>query len=84
MWMSNPAQSPAILLAIYGSPGAQFVVAAAAINRNGWPKMVSDDEVPLIKPWNLDMSELRGRRIEYEAGLKFNLKGVLIFPKLSP
>ena len=84
MWMENPAQSPAILLAIYGSPGAQFIVAAAAINSNGWPKMVSEDEVPLLKPWNLDVSQLRGRRIEKEAGLKFNLDGVKLFPKLSP
>ncbi len=79
-WMENPAQSPAILLAIYGSPGAQFIVAAAAIDRNGWAKMYSDDEVPLIKPWNLDMSQLRGRHIAREVGLRFNLDGVKLFP----
>lgn len=82
LWIEDRAQSPAVLLAIYGSPGAQFVIAAAEINRNGWQEMVSGDEVPLIEPWNLDMSQLRGRRIAREAGLKFNLKGFRLFPRL--
>lgn len=78
-WIENPAQSPTVLLAIYGSPGAQFVIAAAAIDCDAW-KTMPDYEVPLIEPHDLDVAQLRGRRIAREAGLKFNLKGMKIFP----
>ena len=77
-WIEDATRSPTILLAVYGTPGSQFIVAAAAIDRNGWIK-VSDREVPLAKPRNLDVAALRGRRIEREAGLKFNLDGVKLF-----
>ena len=85
-WKSNRAQSPAILLAVHGKPGAQFIIASVLTDRENWrlaaahPKYPSSFKVPTLPTRNLDAGELRGRRIAWEAGLKFNQGGLVLFP----
>ena len=78
-WSEVPSQSPAILLAIHGKPGAQFVIGSVFIDRQNW-HIASDGEVPVLETSGLDAAELRGRRIDYDAGLKFNQGGLIVFP----
>jgi len=85
-WNQNPKQSPAILLAVHGKPGAQFVIASVMTDRENWhvplatKETESYFEVPTLPTPNLDAGALRGRRINREAGLKFNQGGLVIFP----
>lgn len=85
-WADNPQQSPAILLAVHGKPGAQFIIASVLTNRQNWhlrvtsPEDGSRLEVPILHTPDLDAGELRGRRIALEAGLKFNQGGLVLFP----
>lgn len=84
-WSENSLESPSILLGVHGKPGAQFIIASVFINREGWRHIVASKEVPSrievpILSSNLDAAGLRGRRIAYESGLKFNLDGVVLFP----
>lgn len=85
IWSENPSQSPAILLGVHGKPGAQFIIASVFINCDGWSEIIASPdnasrfEVP-ISSTDLDAAELRGRRIVYDAGLKFNQGGLVLFP----
>ncbi len=84
-WSENPSGCPALLLGVHGKPGAQFIIASLLIDRNGWRNAVSSAdnrsriEVPILSS-DLDAASLRGRRIAFEAGLKFNLGGLVLFP----
>lgn len=85
-WSENPVQSPAILLAVHGKPGAQFIIAAVLTDRENWHAPLSHSEnesrfeVPTLPTPDLDAGELRGRRIAWEAGLKFQQGGLVLFP----
>jgi predicted GIY-YIG superfamily endonuclease len=85
-WSGQPMESPAILLGIHGKPGAQFIIASLLTDRGNWQAApVSSDnssrfEVPILETPHLDAAELRGRRIAGEAGLRFNLGGLVLFP----
>lgn len=79
LWSDDFAGSPAILLAVHGKPGTQFVIASLFIDRKAWSQ-APDGEVPVRKPTQLNAAHLRGRRIAREAGLKFNQGGLILFP----
>ena len=85
-WAANPLQSPAILLAVHGRPGTQFIIASVLTNRENWHLRIASEEdksrleVPTLPTPDLDAAELRGRRITYEAGLKFKQGGLVLFP----
>ena len=74
-WAVNPKQSPALLLGVNGQPGAQIIIAALKIAREEWagaPCQGSLAQVPTNGPDDLDAFNLRGRRIDKTAGLRFN------------
>lgn len=82
-WKKYPEQSPSLLLAMHGKPDSRFIIAAFHINRNGWQlnsENPSDVEIPVLETPELDALQLRGRRIDPEANLKFNLGGLILFP----
>lgn len=85
-WKKNPASSPAILLAVHGKPGTQFIIASLLTDRENWHLAAPSNsdpsrfEVPTLTTPNLDAGELRGHRIAWEAGLKFNQGGLILFP----
>ncbi len=85
-WEAKPPQSPAILLAVHGKPGAQFIIASVLTDRQNWQLRIASSEnesrfeVPTLPTPNLDAGKLRGRRIDREVGLKFNLGGLVLFP----
>ncbi len=85
-WKANASQSPAILLAVHGKPGAQFIIASVLLDRHNWDLAAPDPEnpsrfqVPTLLTPQLNAENLRGRRIAPEVGLRFNLGGWLVFP----
>jgi len=86
-WMSNPESCPRTLVAIYGSPGAQLVIAAANIDRRGWHRAESEGslwQIPTRSTKNLDAHRLRGRRVAVEARLKFGPNNNQVFMVLHP
>jgi hypothetical protein len=77
-WSANPKASPGLLVAVFGSPGRQTVIASAHIAQNNWAaaKVVKGGlvRVPLVDTVafdTLDAFDLRGRRIARSAGLMF-------------
>jgi hypothetical protein len=74
-WALEPATSPGLLVGVFGSPGRQTVIASARIDQKAWegvkPIKGGKIRVPLVEPADLDAFLLRGRRIAFEAGLKF-------------
>ena len=74
-WAVNPEQSPALLLGVIGKPGAQIIIAALETARDDWAGAPCEGalaQVPTNGPANLDAFNLRGRRIDKAAGVKFN------------
>ena len=85
-WQRDRVSSPAILLAVHGRPGAQFIIASILTDRDSWhlaassPLSPSSFEVPTLPTPGLDAEALRGRRIAREAALRFNQGGLVLFP----
>jgi hypothetical protein len=73
-WMENPERGPGLLLGIYGAPGAQIVVASLLVDRANWKCALRSNakvRVPALETPALDAGQLRGRRLDAAAGLKF-------------
>lgn len=73
-WAVNPADSPGLLVGVYGSPGQQLVIGSTRIDRASWASAERQGgmvRVPLAEPADLDAFSLRGRRIARAAGLRF-------------
>lgn len=73
-WSRGPAHSPAVLVGVHGRPGAQVIIGAVRIDGKRWAKPERDGgyyAFPTDGPANLDAFELRGRRIDRKAGIRF-------------
>jgi hypothetical protein len=76
-WVDNFENSPGLLIGINGRPGAQIVIASLRINRKAWgdakrcPENKSKIRVPTLQTPMLDAFNLRGRRVDRNAGLAF-------------
>ena len=77
-WAAEPKKSPGLLVGVHGAPGSQMVVASLMIDRQNWlaaqhfERGEGKIRVPLLATQNLDVFNLRGRRIDRTAGLAFN------------
>jgi hypothetical protein len=77
-WSKRPASAPKVLIGIHGKVKHRFIVGALEIDRDRLndPDFIRHAErwarprrqVPLIDSTNLDMNEIRGRRVD---GIKF-------------
>jgi len=73
-WGRDANQSPRTLVGIIGRPGAQIIIGAVAIARQGWPSTEHDGAfvvVPTSRPVDLDAHGLRGRRLDATLGVRF-------------
>lgn len=73
-WSESPTESPRLLLAVTGKPGSQIIIGAVFIAQEQWLQAEQDGsllKIPTQGPQNLDAQELRGRRIDGNAGIRF-------------
>jgi len=74
-WAENPSESPSLLVGVIGSPGSQIIISSMEIDINKWDDLDVHKgglvEVPLKNAQELDMHDLRGRKIDKSVGLKF-------------
>ena len=74
-WIENPIESPSLLIGVVGSPGSQVIISSMEIDTNSWGDVEIHEggriEIPLKNPQQLDMHNLRGRKIDKSVGLKF-------------
>jgi hypothetical protein len=73
-WKSSAARCPAVLVGIHGRPGSQVVIGAVRIDHSGWETARPDGglyPIPNRGPLDLDAFNLRGRRIDRSAGIRF-------------
>ncbi|MCG9755436.1 hypothetical protein L1D40_09445 [Shewanella insulae] len=74
-WIESPEASPSLLIGVTGSPGSQMVIASMEIDTTQWDNLEIGKggliQIPLKDQSELDALNLRGRRIDIAAGLKF-------------
>lgn len=73
-WSEFPTQSPRLLIAVNGKPGRQIIIGAVFTAQNQWLEAERDGalrKIPTQGPQNLDAQQLRGRRIDANAGVRF-------------
>lgn len=74
-WMSDPDNSPTLLLGVTGAPGSQIIIASLAIDVAAWNKVEIHKgnliDIPLKEPSKLDKHYLRGYRIKESAEIAF-------------
>lgn len=76
-WVSNPGESPGILVALGGTGDFRIVIASLEIDKNGWGDavnkrvdgLVTVPHAPQLRA--LDSAKLRGRKIDTALELKF-------------
>lgn len=86
-WIADPGSCPRTLVAVYGSPGSQIVIAAVHIDRRGWHRAESEGsiwQIPTRPTKDLDAHCLRGRRIARDARLSFGPNDNQVFLILNP
>ncbi len=89
-WILNPAESPGLLVGIYGTPGAQLIIASLLIDRSAWANAEKylggggKVSVPLHRQDDLDAFGLRGRSIDKGAGIAFEGVAAGFFAVLRP
>jgi len=84
-WQANPQQSPGVLVAVQGTPSERFVIAALMIERSKWKDCKDDGGicVPTVPSQDLDAFKLRGRGIQKQAGIVFELDNTRHFAFLN-
>ena len=86
-WSDDSSKSPFVLIGINGRPGGQFIVGSVFVDREKWQKAKPENglySIPTIKTLNLDALDLRGRRIDKAANIKFGAFTSQIFLILNP
>lgn len=73
-WIAHPDESPSLLVGVTGRPGSQMVIAALEVDRSKWKDVEIRKngiiEIP-VKSSSIDTNQLRGRRIDLSAGVRF-------------
>jgi hypothetical protein len=76
-WIANPEKSPGLLVGVVGPPHRRIVIASTRIDRQRWahaechPGGGGKIRIPLTEPMNIDVLNLRARRVAASAGLRF-------------
>jgi hypothetical protein len=75
-WTADPAHSPGLLVGVTGRPSNRFIVGAVEVDRTRWRLTGRDGaslyQVPTLGTSNLDVFDLRGRRISADVNIRFS------------
>jgi hypothetical protein len=85
-WANDETDSPDVLIAVNGTPGAQIIVGSVFIDKASWSKSRYENglyAIPTCKTLGLDALQLRGRRIDKKANIKFGAFKHQIFMVLN-